>query len=1103
MRSCPDPAALEDFLRGRLPDRLLAELTAHVEECSACQLTLDILSREEPLPDGRPVISDEPVLPPFLSSLANRPPVPKEIASHAPPNWPVLEDYEILGELGDGGMGIVYKARHLRLNRIVALKMLHGGMHRLENLREQLRHEARTLARLEHPNIVRVYDIVEHGGHPFFSLEFVEGTTLARLIGGKPLPPAQAAELLATTAMAVDYAHRNGILHRDLKPANILLEEISPARIDSPQVSLIERWSPKIADFGLAKVFSQTDTLPGPISESGSPMGTPAYMAPEQADFSADHIGPATDIYSLGAILYELLAGHAPFAADSTLRTMMKTLHEDPPPLAGIPRDLATVCMKCLEKKPENRYARASDLADDLRRFLTGEPVAARPLGLGGRFMKWARRRPAVTAVYGLAAFVLILMTTAGVAVALWQQARQDAEQILLREARLQQQAGNGGEDHECLEQIACLHNVGLAALEKLNGNFLRAARLLDECAPEWRGWEWHHADRLIHEEIHSGLCRRSPVDAVFLPDGRGVRMANPSGDLTRFGFDDRRTATLPAPQTSGLNLVRLSADGRRMAVASSLKREGPWRVEIRDADTGRRLADWDGGKQDIRFLTISDDGERVAAAFGDGQLFGYEISSAQPRHVSAQPAAPSQRPRFLGATFWLLVDSGEDYVIIDAGSGKIERRFTTPDSARAAATAGTQDGRVLIIATITGILHVHERPTGRILEKIKAHMGEVTAMAVSPDGKTVVTGGEDGAVRRWDSASMRTFHGHRGRILGLNFNRAGDQLVSSDDSGNWRVWSMNKPSSPVTTMNIPPDPAGMVTVSPDLGRAFVRESPKGGMLWNIAKRERAFVQGPKNQAVTASAFHPNGRMFALGAPNGDVELWDMLEKGPVSLGSLKGNQQEMSDSAITSLQFSADGRRVLVASTLRLSVWETTTRSRVFDHAGAEHVALSPDGRRVAFGSSQMVWVVDLTHSAKHELIVPPKITALGFTPDSQALMAGTKTWSVLRYPLSQTGEPHTTPDMRFVGHTNVVRSLAFGPDGRRLATGAEDGAVKLWDTRTGQEAIGLEPKQSKPILRLQFTPDGHRLAATPQGQSPVIFDGAPREEPIVEIGK
>jgi serine/threonine protein kinase len=336
---------------------------------------------------------------------------------------PAVPGYEVLTELGRGGMGVVYLARQTRLNRLVALKMLLEGHDVGEVDLERFRREARALARLQHPAIVRVYAVSEHDGLPFFSMEYCPGGSLEKRLQAGPLLPREAAEVIRTLAQALQAAHQAGVIHRDLKPANILLSPPdagagAPAPAPAP---LDASWALKVTDFGLARKLDE----PGQ-TETGAVLGTPSYMAPEQAGGRNKEVGPAADVYALGALLYECLTGRPPFKAATVMETLLQVLGEEPVAprqlLPGLPRDLETVCLKCLHKDPARRYPGAAELADDLGHYLDGKPVRARPVGLPGRTARWARRRPAVAAL--LVAVPLALLGGFGVSLHFWLQER-------------------------------------------------------------------------------------------------------------------------------------------------------------------------------------------------------------------------------------------------------------------------------------------------------------------------------------------------------------------------------------------------------------------------------------------------------------------------------------------------------------------------------------------------------------------------------------------------------------------------------------------------------------------------------------------------------
>jgi hypothetical protein len=348
------------------------------------------LAESARLPSGSPVLTAD--------GAATVPPSPSiSNADAAARKVPTVPGYEILAELGRGGMGVVYKARHTALKRTVALKMILAGAHGGPDELARFRTEAEAAARMQHLNIVQIYEVGEHQGLPYCALELVEGGSLAGRLDGEPWDNRRAAEAVAVLADAIQHAHEREIIHRDLKPANILLA-VPPSESDAEFI-------PKITDFGLAKRLEEAKGL----TRTGAVMGTPSYMAPEQAEGKSQEIGPATDVYALGAILYELLTGQPPFVAATPLDTILQVLGEEPVPPrhrnAGVDRDLETICLKCLRKYPRDRYGSGAALSDDLRRYLRGDVIRARPLREGELALRWAKRHP-ITAVLTVIAMV-------------------------------------------------------------------------------------------------------------------------------------------------------------------------------------------------------------------------------------------------------------------------------------------------------------------------------------------------------------------------------------------------------------------------------------------------------------------------------------------------------------------------------------------------------------------------------------------------------------------------------------------------------------------------------------------------------------------------
>lgn len=379
---CVNERDLQAFLLGLLPERLARTVSDHLDSCPECEVRAGRLDRrtDPVLRSLRRVACPGAAATEALSGT----PVPFRVEPPAVPEQPprTIGDYEVIEELGRGGSSVVYKARQAHPARLVALKMILTGSHAGAERRARLLAEADAIARLQHPNIVQIYEVGQHDGLPFLALEYIAGDSLAHQLGGQPQPPREAAALVETLARAMHYAHERGVVHRDLKPANVLVQKDEGERMkdetdNSSFILHLSSFVPKITDFGLAKQEGAG------LTTTGAVLGTPAYMAPEQAAGDNQSVGPAADLFALGAILYELLTGRPPFAATTLLETLehVRTLDPVPPRSLqpGVPRDLEIICLKCLEKNPADRYADAEALAGDVRNFLNGEPIRARP----------------------------------------------------------------------------------------------------------------------------------------------------------------------------------------------------------------------------------------------------------------------------------------------------------------------------------------------------------------------------------------------------------------------------------------------------------------------------------------------------------------------------------------------------------------------------------------------------------------------------------------------------------------------------------------------------------------------------------------------------
>jgi WD40 repeat protein/tRNA A-37 threonylcarbamoyl transferase component Bud32 len=943
---------------------------------------------------------------------------------------PRLAGYEILEELGQGAMGTVYRARQVSLKRLVALKVMRSARLAEPRVRARCRTEAEAAARLQHPNIVQIFEVGEQDGEPYLALELVDGGTLEGRLGGKPQPARAAAELVETLARAMHAAHQRGIVHRDLKPANVLLTADGV---------------PKVTDFGLAKVLEAEpgQTLPGAI------VGTPSYMAPEQAEGKAREAGPAADVYALGAILYEALTGRPPFRGPSLLETLEQVRSEEPVPpsrlLPKLPRDLETICLKAMARSPARRYAGAGALADDLRRFLNHEPIRARPVGAAERLWHWGRRHPARAGLVATASALLLTVVVASVLVALASTAQ---ERTRRRDGLIQQ-----------LQVVRATPHV--------NGWSAGAWKLVDEA---------------------SGLGKDTPLRTLAAATCTGL-------DARQGRHLERVSVSWMAFDASGTRLLlggRNDAWGRPLEGArlwdlpsDSLQvsqQAGPGPVAFRHDGTPVHLVPGEGPSLMLWDLA----GQRALGEYRFDPGPGRAAPSTLVHNELDFPVLALSADATLAAA--AAVGAGGGRVAAwEAGSGRL--LFQAEQQAGALAFAPA--GNLLAGSDPQGRITLWSVPDGKVTATLPPARVTVHCLAFGPDGKRLAVGDSAGTVTVWDVTArlpVTYCYGSHQDVYAVAFGPDGS-LLASGGRGPVRFWNaatgrllLSLQSGGLTTS---------LVFAPDAGRLVVgNKGPARVSVWELDHgRGIQTLRGLTSQAAHL-CLSEDGRLLAAVAHNWQVGVWD-LGSGSLRL-LLQAPRGGPDDDA--ALAFSPDGRRLACSAGEGARLWDVTTGAELgswslppgaqdllaFHPAGhllllraEEEGGTAPrpgDGNGETRRGSAPVWRVrDLLGPRPTEPIArivdfDRHLLDAAVTPDGGILVlegvsqgpAGQRR-SIRGYDGPTGAERWAVPSTR----TPLAGTLTLDPTGRLLAvrTDNRDGAAELVEVASGKVLGPVQP--------------------------------------------
>jgi len=1032
--------------------------------------------------------------------------------------------YELLSLIGEGGMGLVYLAEQKEpVRRKVVLKIIKPGMDSKQVV-ARFEAERQALAVLDHPNIAHVFDAgATAAGMPYFVMEYVKGMSITRYCDEHKLNIEQRLRLFEQVCEGVHHAHQKGIIHRDLKPSNILVSVHG------------DRAVPKIIDFGIAKAITQPLTDKTFVTLQGQLLGTPEYMSPEQVDFATQDIDTRSDIYSLGVVLYELLAGVLPFEEESFARAgfaeIQQTIREQEPaspsirltnlgekaktiaasrgtqvvPLARrLHRELEWIPLKAMRKDRCRRYRSASEMADDVHNYLTGRPLIAGPETAIYRVQKFVRKHAGSVATVALVAVAIVLGLVVSTAM-YWrseralqreaaarteaEQARVHAEDARAKEtaARTQaEQAEKATEQKaEELRRSLYVNSIQLADAKHREGNAGQVRTLLDSCPKDLRGWEWNRLNYIQDHSIrtirvnHGGL-----IEACFSPDGRRIITAGNDNTIKVWDSATGEELKTLRGHRDGIDALTISSDGKRIVSGSV---DGI--IKLWDAESGFEMMTLRHRQCAVSALTFSPDGAHIVSGTTDGTIkvwdaqSGADVATLRGHQDWVNSVAFSPDGRHI-------VSSHEDNTVrvwdVETGLELLTMLGAHKEHSFGSAVFSS-DGSRIVADNTDGTIKVWDAKTGDTLTNIAGHEGVVLSVTFSPDGQLIASGGYDNMVRIWDAETgeeLKTFQGHNWLVVYLAFSPDGKHLMSASADDTIKLWDVMIDRESTKVHGHFYD-VRSIAFSPD-GRQIVSCSGDSIKLWDAYTGETMRTIAGHGHFPRSVAFSPNGMRIASGdGETGVVRLWDVSTG--TGLMILRGHKGRIWCTA-----FSPDGRYIASSSSDKtIKLWDTASGSEIMTFRGHKDVvrsaAFSPDGKHIISSSyDKTIKLWDAVSGSEVMVFQCQKdyIPSVCFSPDGKHVLSAVgkeiKIWDAL------TG----TDLMTIEGHGDYVTSVAFSPDGKRIISGSRDRTAKLWDSATGNELVTLRGQPG--ITSVAFSPDGMTIATGTYGGNLFLWQSA-----------
>lgn len=1037
------------------------------------------------------------------------------------PGMPTFERYQILGELGRGGMGVVFKAFDLDLKRTVAIKMiLHGSMAAHDAI-ARFRAETEAVGRLNHPNLVRIYETGHVDGRPFAVMEYIEGGTLADHIACRTFSPEEAARIIADLAEGIESAHQRGVLHRDLKPANILLNGQQP----------------KVVDFGLAKLEGTNN-----FTHTGDVIGTPNYMAPERVTGPKSEIGVGVDVYALGAILFEMLTRHMPFEGVNAVEILRFVVDLPAPSVRAfrkdVSRDLDTICQKCLHKNPAKRYGTAGELAADLKRYLRGDPIQARPIKTWERSWRWAKRNP--TIAVSLASLTVVMVTALFVFAMAAQRFRGLAAE---RQEALKKEEQAADEGRFRLYQS---NMAGVSSNLQLN-NRDTARRALDTAPKVHRGWEWNYFNaqmdlsefvvRDATSQTHAAVFHPDGRRAILMrdheivlydvhtyellatiptgkpnrnivfrlhPNGQELLVAKEHGPVLRYNLDRQELTPFPLPEMLDLPGAELTwwpeyaPDGQHLMLSTNYKGRNHVLLLTVEGQL-RRLFVGDSNAVVHRFLPdrqriLVGDRAFIRVWSLDGKLLQeirthpYDLSATALSFDGKRLATSGMYPQH-AVQLWDL-DTGRHLASMRTHTNSVHTM------------AFSRDGKYLVTGSLDETACIWNGETGQLLKELLGHTQQLRSVVVTPDNRSAITTSDDSTIRMWDLATghvQAVLRGHETQVFHGSINANGTKYISMSPDGSIRFWNIHaiQRRSILGTHDkfvygLAVHPTKPIAAS-SAWDGTVRE-------WDVRTGQMRNCFDQPNRVVADLSYSPSGERLAVvmrqeRIHEGFLAEWNPAERRIEYNQLLRGGFWSLE----TCPAYSSDGQWLALGGEKELvHVWNTTGKRTVTYYYTNLPPERNADTGPVAWHPTKPILASVLAngaialwelHHPKEAKIIPAHErtpTHISYSKDGRWLVTAGEDRKVIVW------DGNTHEKLATLAHGCTVYDVAFHPTEKRLVTACADNSIRVWDLDRFEEVAELRG-HSKYVHAVAFTPDGVQLLSGSGDGTVRIWDSRP----------